>query len=229
MGVFMPGSSDPGYSKDLRQSGFRPMPQSFVLRLASAATALTLVAAAPLAHAQASDPAAARIDSFDSALIKTLQAGKSAGPAGRAKVIGPAVESTFDLPTMVRFAVGPAWTTMAPDDQAALQKSFSRFTIANYAKNFSDYSGQKLTVAPDVQTRGVDKVVKTNLTGGGTNVVLSYRMRDNGSGWKVIDVYYNGAISQLTTQRSDFSATLASGGAKALIAKLDAQTDKLLK
>ena len=58
---------------------------------------------------------------------------------------------------------------------------------------------------------------------------LAYRMRDNGSGWKVIDVYYNGAISQLTTQRSDFAATLSSGGAKALVAKLDAQTEKLLK
>jgi phospholipid transport system substrate-binding protein len=54
-------------------------------------------------------------------------------------------------------------------------------------------------------------------------------MRDTGSGWRVIDVYYNGGISQVTTQRSDFAATLASGGAKALVAKLEAQTEKLLK
>ena len=80
-----------------------------------------------------------------------------------------------------------------------------------------------------VQTRGVDKLVKTKLTGSGSDVALAYRMRDNGSGWKIIDVYYNGAISQLTTQRSDFASTLSSGGAKALVAKLDAQTDKLLK
>ncbi len=200
------------------------MPKTFAIALTGALSLL-----ASVAFAQASDPAAAKIDSFDAALIKTLQAGKAAGPQGRAKVIGPAVESTFDLPTMVRFAVGQPWTTMAPDDQAALQKAFSRFTIANYAKNFDNYNGQKLELAGPVETRGVDKLVKTKLTGVGADVALSYRMRDSGSGWKVIDVFYNGAISQLTTQRSDFASTLSNGGPKALVAKLDAQTDKLLK
>jgi phospholipid transport system substrate-binding protein len=206
------------------------MPQPLAFRFSPALAALSLVVcAAPMARADAADPAAARIETFDAALIKTLQAGKSAGPAGRAKVIGPAVESTFDLSAMVRYAVGPGWTALAPDDQAALQKAFSRFTIANYAKNFDDYSGQKLVVSPEVKTRGQDKLVTTTLTGGGSSVTLAYRMRDSGAGWKVIDVYYNGAISQLVTQRSDFSATLASGGPKALVAKLDAQTEKLLK
>ena len=203
------------------------MPKTHLIRLALASTASLALAGA--AFADASDPAAARIESFDAAVIKTMQAGKAAGTQGRAKVIGPAVESTFDLPAMVRFAVGPTWTTIAPEDQAALQKAFGRFTIANYAKNFDNYNGQKLELDGDVQTRGPDKLVKTRLTGGGTNVPLAYRMRDNGSGWKIIDVYYNGAISQLTTQRSDFASTLGNGGAKALVAKLEAQTDKLLK
>jgi phospholipid transport system substrate-binding protein len=140
------------------------------------------------------------------------------------------VEQTFDLGAMVRFAVGPDWNKMSAEDQAALQKAFSRFTIANYAKNFDSYGGQKLELDGPVQTRGVDKLVKTKLSGGdGSPVPLAYRMRDSGSGWKIIDVYYNGAISQLTTQRSDFASALASGGAKALVAKLDAQTEKLLK
>lgn len=201
------------------------MTKTFAIALMAAASAAI---AAP-AFAQASDPAGKQIETFDAALIKTLQAGKSAGAQGRAKVIGPAVEQAFDLPAMVRFAVGPDWAKMAADDQAALQKAFSRFTIANYAKNFDNYNGQKLELDGDVQTRGVDKLVKTKLTGGGSNVSLAYRMRETGGAWKIIDVYYNGSISQLTTQRSDFASTLSSGGAKALAAKLDAQTEKLLK
>jgi phospholipid transport system substrate-binding protein len=199
------------------------MTKTFAIALAAVA-----VIAAP-AFAQSSDPAGKTIETFDAALIKTLQAGKSAGPQGRARVIGPAVEQAFDLPTMVRFAVGPEWAKMDAGDQAALQKAFSRFTIANYAKNFDNYNGQKLELDGDVQTRGVDKLVKTKLTGGGSNVSLAYRMRETGGTWKIIDVYYNGSISQLTTQRSDFASTLSSGGAKALVVKLDAQTDKLLK
>lgn len=204
------------------------MPKSPLIRLALAASVSTLLAGAALA--QASDPAAARIDSFDAALIKTMQAGKAVGAAGRAKVIGPAVEQAFDLPFMTRVAVGPDWTKMSPDDQAALLKAYSRYAIANLAKNFSDYSGQKLELDGPVIDRGTDKIVKTKLTSPGSSPVsLAYRMRQDGGAWKVIDVFYNSTISQLTTQRSDFASTLQSGGAKALVAKLDAQTDKLLR
>jgi phospholipid transport system substrate-binding protein len=203
------------------------------MRLALVAGISTVLAgaAAPAAvFAQASDPAAAKIESFDAAVIKTLQAGKAAGAAGRAKVVGPAVEQTFDLPFMTRVAVGPDWAKMSPEDQQALLKAYSRFAVANWAKNFDNYSGQKLELDGPVQTRGADKLVKTKLTGPGSSPVsLAYRMRDSGQGWKVIDVYYNSTISQITTQRSDFASALQKGGAKALVAKLDAQTDKLLK
>lgn len=204
------------------------MPKSPLCRLALAAAASAFLAGA--AYAQASDPAAAKIESFDAAVIKTLQAGKAAGAAGRAKVVGPAVEQTFDLPFMTRLAVGPDWTKMSADDQAALERAYARYAVANWAKNFDNYSGQKLELDGPVQDRGGDKLVKTKLTGPSmTPVPLAYRMRDTGSGWKVIDVYYNGGISQVTAQRSDFASTLQSGGAKALAAKLDSLTDKLLK
>ena len=204
------------------------MPKSPLYRLALAAAASVLLAGA--AYAQASDPAAAKIESFDAAVIKTLQAGKAAGAAGRAKVVGPAVEQTFDLAYMTRLAVGPDWTKISADDQAALQKAYAKYAVANWAKNFDSYSGQKLELDGPVQDRAPDKVVKTKLTGPGSSPVsLDYRMRQDGGTWKVIDVYYNGGISQLATQRSDFASTLKSGGAKALVAKLDSLTDKLLK
>ncbi len=49
-----------------------------------------------------------------------------------------------------------------------------------------------------------------------------------GGAWKIIDVYF-GAISQLTTRRSDFAQPLAAGGAKGLIAHLNETSDKLLQ
>ncbi|HUO23241.1 MAG TPA: ABC transporter substrate-binding protein [Caulobacteraceae bacterium] len=204
--------------------------KTFALRLA-AASAFACVALAPAlapvaAYADASEPAAQQIDSFDSALIRTMKT--SGGPEARAKTITPAVEATFDFPTMLGFAVGPSWATASADDKAALTAAFRKFTVASYAKNFSGYSGQKITVDPNVLTRLPDKLVKTTLSDGSSNVVLAYRMRQSGGIWKVIDVLYNGSISQLTTQRSDFSATVASGGIKALIAKLDGQTQKLM-
>ena len=61
----------------------------------------------------------------------------------------------------------------------------------------------------------------------GAPTTLMYRMRDSGGGWKIIDVYY-GAISQLTTRRSDFQGPVKSGGAKGLLSHLEATTAKLL-
>lgn len=198
---------------------------------ALAALALALAAPpAPTARAADLDPAAVQVQRFDAALIETMKAGSSLGPTGRAHKLAPTIEQTFDIPAMIRFAVGPAWAGMSDADHAALADAFERYTVASYAHNFDSYSGEKISVDPDVDTRGLDKIVKTTLvSGGGSTTAIAYRMRDTTGPWKIIDVYYQGTISQLTTSRSDFASTLASGGAKALVAHLDAQTAKLLK
>jgi len=188
-----------------------------------------LVAAPAAAFAQGQDPAAAVIASFDAALVDAMKAGKSAGVEGRYRRLLPAVERTFDLPTMVRFAVGAPWSAYSPADQAALIKAFGRLSAANFAHNFDSYAGERFEVSPDVQTRGLDKLVRTQLIPtSGDPTALNYRMRLSGGSWKVIDVYF-GAISQLTAQRSDFSATVESGSAQALVAKVNLQADRLLK
>lgn len=203
---------------------------SRLVMAAAAVMALAGSAMAPhAARADAAEPAAQQIDNFDAALIRAMKAGKDAGPQGRAKIMGPAVDAAFNLSAMTGFAVGPAWAGASAQDKAALVAAFRKYTIANYAKNFDSYEGQKIAVDPMVMTRLPDKLVKTIMSGNGSTVVLGYRMRQAGGTWKIIDVLFNGAISQLTTQRSDFASTLQAGGVKALVAKLNSQTDKLLK
>jgi phospholipid transport system substrate-binding protein len=183
-----------------------------------------------MALAAAGDPAAQRIDSFDQRLLEVMKQGKALGFAGRAARLKPAIESTLNLPVMTRYAVGPAWASMSEAQHSALVAAFTRMTVATYAHNFDSYGGETFTVDPKVVTRGPDKLVHTTLKPGhGAPVSLSYRMQDGGAGWQVIDVYYNGAVSELTTRRSDFSATVAKGGAPALISHIDALTQKLSK
>ena len=200
-----------------------------------AALALTLFAAAapaalPMpASAQASDPAAQVVQRFDDTLLATMKQGRAIGFEGRYRKLDPAVKATFDLPIMIRFAVGPsAWPGLAASDQAALLQAFTRFSVSTWAKNFDSYDGERFQVG-SVDTRGPDKLVHTQLLSAkGTSTDLTYRMRQASSGqWKVIDVYFNGSISQLSQQRSDFSSTLQSGGASALVKKIDALSDKL--
>ncbi len=181
-----------------------------------------VLAAPATALAQASDPAAATVAALDNGLLAIMHAGAKAGQAGRTREIAPVVDRAFDLPLMARLSVGPPWNSFAPHDQQALITAFRALTVAQYAKNFDGWSGERFTIAPQVETRGTDRLVRTTLTSpGGTSEVLDYRLRQDGGTWKIIDVFYRNAISQLATRRSDFAAVVAKGGAPALIAHLE--------
>jgi phospholipid transport system substrate-binding protein len=197
--------------------------------LRGVAAVLALTSAIPvMARAASSDPAAQRIDAFDSALIGVMKQGPALGPKGRYRKLEPVVEDAFDLPLMTRFAIGPSWTGMSDADHQSLIRAFARLTTASYAHNFDSFEGERFDV-DQVQTRGPDKIVQAHLlVPGHATVALIYRMRESGGGWKIVDVYYDG-ISQLTTRRSDFAGPLAAGGAKGLTAHLDEASAKLLQ
>lgn len=195
------------------------------------AAVLLLSAAAFAAPALAADQPQAQVSAFDSTLVSVMKNGKSLGFQGRYAQLKPAVEQTLDIPTMARIAVGQAWIGMSEAQRDSIVQAFTRLTVASYARNFSGYNGERFTVEPNVETRGQDKIVQTRLTAkGGDAVTLAYRMRQTpGGDWKAIDIYYNGSISELTTRRSDFQATLAAGGPKALAEHLNAQAEKLAR
>ncbi len=199
----------------------------FTLAAATASLALTMLAGG--AGAAPADPAAARVDVFDHALIEAMKGGASLGVKGRAKKLTPAVESAFDLATMTRVAVGPKWSEMSAVQQSALVAGFTRLSVASYAHNFDSYGGERFDLDPVVQTRGVDKIVQCKLiVPKDKPVSLVYRMRQTPDGWKIVDVIYDG-VSQLTTRRSDFAQPVAAGGAAGLLNHLDVLTEKLLK
>jgi phospholipid transport system substrate-binding protein len=180
-----------------------------------------------VAVAQAGDPARATVQALDDGLLAIMKAGKAVGVAGRSARIGPVVDRTFDLPLMTRLSIGAPWTTLSSADQASLVAAVRRLTIAQYARNFDDFSGESFAIAPQVEARGGDRLVRTMLNAGGrAPVAIAYRLRQGAGGWRIIDVFYRNSISQLATRRADFAGVLASGGAKALVAHLDALAGK---
>ena len=192
---------------------------TFSLRVIVPAVALVL--AAPLA-AQANDPARAPVQTLDDGLLAIMKGGKALGTAGRAARIGPVVDQTFDVALITRLSVGPDWLKVAPADQTALVAAMRRLTVAQYAANFDSYGGESFKIDPAVETRGSDKVVRTTLAAPkGDPVSIGYRLRQSGGSWRIVDVYYKNAISQLATRRADFATIFAKGGAKALISHLN--------
>lgn len=185
--------------------------------VALAFAAAVAVAAAPSA-AFAADAAQDTVNALHGGLMTLMKSG--ANQAGRVRAITPVIERTFDIPLMTRLAVGPTWNTIPAAQQAGLVQAFRNLTAAQYAKNFNSYSGEQFVMG-QVETRAGDKLVRTTLTSGRTSESLNYRLRASGAQWKIIDVYYRNAISQLATRRADFDRVLKTGGAAALIDHLN--------
>ena len=194
-------------------------------RIALAFVVLAGVLSLP-ARAQAPDPAAATVQSFYDGLTASMKAGGTV--KSRYDRLKPVMDQTFDLAGMTALSVGTSWTTLSEADQKALVESFSRFTIATYARNFDSFHGEKFTVDPAVNQRGSDKYVKSDMkSASGDAIAFNYRLHEAGGGWKVIDIYLAGNISQLAQRRADFAATLSAGGAQGLAKKINALADQM--
>jgi phospholipid transport system substrate-binding protein len=190
--------------------------------LAAAAIAAVMfggtgVAAAAADAADASP--AATVQAYYDALLATMKDGKTLGFRGRNDKLAPAVRRAFDLPQMTRIAVGPGWTTIPVEQQQQLVDAFSAFSIATYASEFEDYSGERFEVDPNATTANNGAmIVHTKLVEkSGDPVTLNYLLRNSGNGWQIVDVYLSGTISELAARRSEFSAVIRRDGANGLI------------
>jgi phospholipid transport system substrate-binding protein len=193
-----------------------------------AAFTLLLVAVAPV-RSESADPAESRVSGFYEVLLSTMQEGKQLGLKGRYDKLAPVLSKTYDLASMAKRAVGPSWSEFTPQQQRDLVKAFTHMTIATYASRFDDFSGEQFDVAQTVDQPNGDKIVKTRIIQStGKTVALNYLMHKSGAEWKIMDVYLDGAISELATRRSEFGAILKSSGPDALIDSLTRQGDKLL-
>lgn len=176
------------------------------------------------ATAQKADPAAAAVGKFYAALLDSMKNAKALGVKGRYDKLSPVVQSTFDVPAMTKGAVGVSWDKIPADQQAQMTDAMARMMTATYASRFDDFTGEKLEVI-GVAAQGADTLVKTQIVQSNGKVVpINYLMR----GGKVVDIHLDGTISELAGRRAEFGAILKSGGANALIASLNAKSQKLM-
>ncbi len=190
---------------------------------------MTLAALAWPRFALAADASpAAATQSFYDVLLRAMKGGPRIGFAGRRDLLAPACFRFFDFPLMTRLMVGPQWPQLTPEQQKQLVDSFSAFSIATYANRFDDYSGERFDVTSDPEAvANGDTIVKSQLVQhNGDTVELDYLMHED-NGWRAIDVYLSGTVSELATRRSEFSAVLRRGGPSALVDLLQRKVAEL--
>jgi len=188
-----------------------------------AASASGLAAAAP-----ATGPRA-HIEGFHNTLLSVMKDARALGVDGRFDRLEPEVAQRFDVSLMIALATGKHWRAASPPDRKRLEDAFRRFSAANYASQFSDFSGESFeTVAVQPGPRQT-QLVQTRLNRpDDTPVAITYVTRAAGGSWQIVDVLIDHGISELAIRRSEYRSVLESGGVDGLVRVLETKTTQLL-
>lgn len=192
-----------------------------------------LIAVGPVAPAHSAPQATVSqeapdkvVADFHAALLQSMKNAKDY--QRRYDTLGSAMAQAFDFESMTRIAVGPKWSTLQPDQQAALVDSFRRFSVATYASQFDSYSGERFETTNPGEAAPQGVIVATVLQPAqGSPIKFNYLLHRTAAGWRIIDIYLDGTISQLAVRRSEFSSVLAQSGPEGLAQLLDQKTKKL--
>lgn len=187
---------------------------------------LTLAMASHAAD-EAASPVAA-IERFHATLLTAMKDADKLGYEGRRKLIEPVIDDTMDVAFMAEKAAGRFWKDFSDADQTRWVAAFRGNTVANYAGRFNRFSGQSFVTHGEEPAPFDTVLVKTTLRDpGGEDVQLNYRMKKGPNGWRIIDIFMHGTVSELALRRAEYSSALERDGLDKVVQSLEGQAAKL--
>lgn len=122
------------------------------------------------------------------------------------------LDSSFDMDTIGRFALGRYWRTTSPKQRQAYQSLFRKMVVEVYSARFADYNGHAFDVK-SFRAEGKSDILVTSfiVPKGDTPVQVDWRVRYKNGRYRIVDVIVEG-VSMATTQRQDFAAVIGKGG-----------------
>jgi len=197
-------------------------------RYGAACVAMALAAMISLSAQAGQGGARDVVERLHATLLDVMQRAETLGYRGRAEVLAPVLEASYDLPLMARVTVGRHWRKLDDEQRRRLVAAFSRLTVATYALRFDGYSGQRFEVTSQSPAGEAEVVVRSRiLSGDGDPVALAYLVRRDGERWRIVDVYLKDKYSELARRRAEFSGIIRRQGFDALIAAIDDKVRKM--
>jgi phospholipid transport system substrate-binding protein len=173
-------------------------------------------------------PPAAVVAEVNEALIGAMREAEALGVRGRYDRLAPVFRAAFNFPVMARIAAGRYWRDLQAEQRDRLAEAFARMSVATYAARFDGYGGERFVVGETVdQPRGGALVRNRLIDGAGEAVSIDYLLREFDGRWRIVDVFLDGAISELATKRSEYTAILGEDGVDGLLAKIADKTAAL--
>ncbi len=165
------------------------------------------------------------VEKFQTELISVMKEGKKLGYAGRyAKLQDPVINS-HDLPKIARVILGKDREALTPDQQKTLEDVIIRLSIASYAHNFKEFSGEEFAFDSEEETQRGQVVVHSHLNiPNDKPVKFDYMLKESEHNWRIINISANG-VSDLDLKRSEYTSILQKEGFDSLITKINEKID----
>jgi phospholipid transport system substrate-binding protein len=181
----------------------------------------------PSADAANGSPVAV-IKQLNVSLQEVLREAERLGYQGRFERLSPILDAAFDFNYMAEKTVGRHWSGLSPDEQRRWVDLFADLSKATYAGRFDRYTGQTFEFVDEQPGANDSVTVRSKVVSPGEeDVDLSYRLSNTPAGWKVIDVYFKGTVSEVAMRRADYSSVLKNDGFEALVARVNERIAQL--
>jgi ABC-type transporter MlaC component len=135
------------------------------------------------------------------------------------KKIEAIVVRIVNLRAMVEEALGARWKSMSAKERKRLLAAFeARFRRVS-ASDLSSYRSTEVEYRPEVPADGVVKV-PTKIVVKGEPTEVTYSMRRETAGWRIVDITVDG-VSTVENYRSSFARVISKEGVDGLIRRLE--------
>jgi len=179
----------------------------------------------PAIAGKADDPASSFVQSMGNKALTSLTA-KEISASERETRVRTLLRENFDVQTIGRFVMGPAWKDATDAQKTQYMDLFEDMIVGTYSQRFADYSGQAFEVTGSKEISDKDSLVKSKIVQkDGPPVLVDWRVRSKNGALKVVDVVVED-ISMSVTQRSDFASVIDAGGVDGLIKTLKKRMGK---
>src|SRR5208282_559203 len=107
------------------------------------------------------------IKGFNAVLLESMKRAGELGYTGRYKLMEPVIKEAFAIPFMASATAGSNWKTFNDKQKQTFLETYTEWTIASYAGQFNDYSGERFQIVSESKPVGgivtvVSKLIQSN-------------------------------------------------------------------
>ncbi|OAN51343.1 organic solvent ABC transporter [Paramagnetospirillum marisnigri] len=194
---------------------------------------LLLLVAVTLSAPAVAAEADGTVKGFNDQLLAVMKAGPKLGFKGRFEKFRTVVSDSYDLTTITKSMLGTVSVAkLTPDELSRLVAVYADFSAATYASQFEAWDGEAFELGetrPHPTTAGAVVVQSWIVPKSGNATQIDYVLRPDQGRWRIIDVLFEGTVSQVAVRRSEFGAIFRDKGLAGLIEVIQGKTAAMEK